>query len=366
MPEDEMVPSGSYKLTKQFRSENAIRASREIPWSRKILDLKKKKLFGRTAWGWIRVTLYFSILYLIIASYFFFWRAVVHSIFPHEGKPRWLKGAPGLSVFPTNESTISYYRHLMADIYPLADKIDKYMSQLEDNAEDYFDECNIDDLWGFPSGKPCVFVKLNYVMGYSPVTYDTPAALPSNAPGELADIVTKYAGVSKIWLTCKVTEGPTPKFQYIPGPYFTVADDKLPIKGTARVVAVQLNDLKPNSKTYISCKVWAKNIRIDTNYNGIGHVKFSVEMRTETVKKPGVDSWATTASSPARSHDHDSQDVMPLPPPVDERKQNMQSNLPALPMVDTPEGEVDVPPLPPLEPPEGVSQDKSPTEPPSL
>ncbi|KAH8326576.1 hypothetical protein KR067_010483 [Drosophila pandora] len=378
MPEDEMVPAGSYKLTKQFRSENAFRSARDMPWSRKILDLEKKKLCGRTAWAWIRVVMYFGFLYLTLIAFFCFWHLVFNSFFNDEGGPRWLKGPPGLSVFPTNDSTISYYQHLMADIYPLADRIDEYIFNLDDNAEDYFEECNHDDLWGFPSGKPCLFVKLNYVLGYIPATYDTPGTLPADAPAELADIITKYSGVSKIWLTCEVTAGPAPKFQYIPGPYYTLADEKLPAKPLGRVVAVQLNELKPNSKTFVKCSAWARNIPIDTEFNGIGHVKFSVEMRTETVQKPGVDNWKTTAPPPIRSHDHDhdhdNKNVMPFPQPDDEKKQDMKAddlnsdflNKPALPMMEPPEGVLAEQPMPPKEPPEGGPYDEPPTEAPSL
>ncbi|XP_017102865.2 sodium/potassium-transporting ATPase subunit beta-1 [Drosophila bipectinata] len=351
MPEDVMVPAGSYKVTKQFRSENTVRSKRDMPWSRKVLDLEKKSLFGRTAWAWIRIFLYFLVFYLFLYGFYFIWRTIISSIFMFKDRPRWFKGAPGLSVFPTNETTISYYQHLMSDVYPLADSIDDHMSKLKDNAEDYFEECNNDKLWGYPSGKPCLFVKLNYVMGFIPDTYDTPGSLPVKAPEELSDLIRKYGGAPKIWLTCKVIQGPSPKIEYIPGPYYTVTGE---MKGTARIVAVQLNELKPNSKTFIRCTAWAKNIPINHEFNGVGHVKFSIEMLTKTGEKHEADTWRTTV--PPYKPD-------PGTKPVERPEINDLLDKQALPMV---EGEVDVPPLPPLEPSVGNPHDGPPKEPPSV
>ncbi|KAH8280092.1 hypothetical protein KR018_007529 [Drosophila ironensis] len=173
----------------------------------------------------------------------------------------------------------------MTDIYPLADKIDRYLHRLRDNAVEHFAECNKDELWGFSIGRPCFFVKLNNVMGFRPVTYDTPNDLKPTDPPSLADTIRKYGGAPKIWLDCKLDDGTYPKIEYIPGPYYAVSKN---MKGVQRVVAVQLSEMPINRDVFVVCSAWARNIVIDREYNGRGHVRFALNMRQNT-EKPNVD-----------------------------------------------------------------------------
>ncbi|KAH8326569.1 hypothetical protein KR067_010443, partial [Drosophila pandora] len=282
MPEDKMVAAGSYRLNKQFRNETYRRKEKDMPWTKKILDLDQKKLFGRTAWAWFRIIGFYMVLYILITIIVIFWYTLFKLVILEKDRPHWLKDAPGLSVFPTNESTVSYYKNLMSEIVPLVDKIDDVLYRLKDNAIEYFSYCNDDEVWGFSVGRPCFFIKLNYVYGFTAHTYDSVSDLPNNAPAELEEHVQKFAGTNRIWLTCKVTEGPAPKIEYIPGPYYTISHT---MTGTQRVVAVQLNDLVPNAEVFITCTAWARNLPIDLQYNGKGHVKFSINMRVTGTKQ---------------------------------------------------------------------------------
>lgn len=295
MPEEHMVAAGVYRLNKQFRNETYRRRQKDMPWTKKILDLDHKKLFGRTAWAWFRIIGYYTVLYMFIVTILIFWFTLFELVIIEKDRPHWLKDAPGLSVFPTNETTIIYFRNLMSDIVPLANKIDEVLYKLNDGALEYFHDCNDDDAWGFAMGRPCFFIKLNYVYGFKAHTYDSVSDLPKNAPPELEEHVQKFPGVNRIWLTCKVNQGPTPKIEYVPGPYFTVSHT---MRSSQRVVAVQLNDLEPNSNVFITCTSWARNLPIDLKHNGRGHVKFSINMREGSKPQGSVELPVTHHDEP--------------------------------------------------------------------
>ncbi|EDW38510.1 GL11976 [Drosophila persimilis] len=280
MPEDLMIPAGHYKVRKRFRQEEVTRKKRDIPWQKKVLDLDNNQLFGRTAWAWFRIVGFYLLLYFLIFFLVATWLIIFHYAIIPKDHPRWTKGAPGLSVVPSNTSTISWYTHLEKKIYPIADTIDNALKNLSANAATFFHECNPDTLWGYGTAKtPCVFVKINKVYGFTPKTYDSVDDLPSSAPDELDDILGKYGGKSRIWLTCKVTKGASPTIVYIPGPYYDASNN---MKGVTRMVALKLTEMPQNQEVSIKCVVWAKNMPVDEKIPGKGNVKFSLRMRVDS------------------------------------------------------------------------------------
>lgn len=307
-----MVPAGPYKLTKQFRREQIRRHKKDMPWSKRVLDLDEHKLFGRTAWAWTRITLFYLTLYLLITLVVMFWYAIFMLAIIKADQPVWYKGQPGVSFVPYNTSTIHFSPNKVHEIYPLLDKIDRYLHTLNENAFEYFHDCNEDQVWGYQKRKPCVFVRLNKVIGYQPETYDTPDELPSDAPSELSDVVRKHGGTPRIWLNCQVTKGPKPSITYYPGPFYETSDK---MTGVTRVVAVQLNNMPANQDVFIACKVYARNIEIDMQFQGKGHVKFSMHMRMQTAQKPAEEEVESTSRSadlqqpaPSPSDDYIDQD----------------------------------------------------------
>nr|XP_017035403.1 sodium/potassium-transporting ATPase subunit beta-1 [Drosophila kikkawai] len=274
MPEELMVPAGTYKLTKQFRREQMRRHKKDLPWSKRVFDLDEKRLFGRTLWGWTRITLFYLTLYILIALIVIFWLAIFkYAIIPKD-HPVWLKKAPGVSLVPHNESTLKFFPNEPTTIYPIADKIEEFLNGLRDNAMDYFSDFNADELWGYREGKPCIFVKLNKVIGFEPNTIDTPEELPKGAPPELRDVIRKHGGAPRIWLSCMTKgNGPQPTVLYYPGPFF---DTTGTMTGVQRVVAVQLSNFPANSDVDVHLTVWAHNIQIEEKYNGKGHARLTL------------------------------------------------------------------------------------------
>uniref|UniRef100_A0A6P4EIJ2 Sodium/potassium-transporting ATPase subunit beta-2 n=1 Tax=Drosophila rhopaloa TaxID=1041015 RepID=A0A6P4EIJ2_DRORH len=291
MPEDVMVPSGDYKLVKQFRREQTVRRKKDLPWSKRVFDIDEHKLFGRTAWAWTRITLFYLVLYCLIFVIVLFWIGIflLAIIDPH--KPRWLKGPPGMSVVPNNESVLTWYTHILGEIYPIADTIDDFLNSLNDNGIDFFNEANQDSIWGYGSRKPTVFLKLNKVIGYQPETYDTADDLPKDVPSGLDNTVRKYGGTPKIWVTCEASKESNAELVFFPGPFFEASEQ---MTGVQRLVAIQLNNMAPNTEEFFCCKVWARNIPIDEKFQGKGQIRFGMNMRVETVRKPKIDQVQTS------------------------------------------------------------------------
>ncbi|EDW83801.1 uncharacterized protein Dwil_GK13483 [Drosophila willistoni] len=277
MPEDVMVPSGNYKVRKRFRNEEHRRSKKDMPWTKQILDLNENRFFGRTAWAWCRIVSFYLLLYLLIFLILLCLYLIFRFYFIQKDRPSILKEAPGLSIVPRNESTITFYYNQMPDIYPLCDRIDEFLEKLDDEAFEYFHECNGDKLWGYNEKKPCVFVKLNKIFGFKPEVYTSPTELPSEAPPELTTIMGKFKGHDRIWLTCELSQGKLPKIVYIPGPYFDTEE----LAGVSRVVALQLTEMPENKEIFVSCRVWAKNIKIDLKQTGRGNAKFSMKMKVK-------------------------------------------------------------------------------------
>ncbi|ALC46633.1 CG11703, partial [Drosophila busckii] len=279
MPQDIVVPAGAYKLRKQFRHEETVRRKKDIPWSKKILNLEKHQLFGRTAWAWFRIVAFYMVLYIIIACILLFWILILIYAIINGDEPKWKKEFPGLSIIPRKLSTFNYYSDILDEVYPIADQIDDFLNKLKGYKDDIdFVKCNEDKLWGYHAKTPCFFVKLNYIIGFEARTYDNVSDIPNSAPDELKEHFKKHEGDTegKIWLTCNNKDWEKPTFTYYPTPYY---DTDTGLRGVDRIIAVQLKDMPIDDYMGIVCKVWAKNIPIDTQVSGHGQAVFKINMK---------------------------------------------------------------------------------------
>lgn len=276
MPVEFVVPAGNYEVRKRFRHLEDKRKKYQMPWSKSVLDLENHTLFGRTAWGWARIIYFYLLLYffillilaiLIIAFYYSFYKGKL--------SPQIKKGAPGISRYP-KPGTISFNPHILENLYDYADQIDNFLYSFDTFAAQKFMECNKDKLWGYQEKSPCVIIKINKVHGFTAETYDDVESLPKKKPAILEEIVKKYPGGNKIWLTCEATK--KIDFNFIPHPYFDTTND---LTYLDRVVAVQMKNIPQNEEARVTCKVWAKNIDITEKYSGSGHVKFYLIMHVK-------------------------------------------------------------------------------------
>lgn len=276
---EEDYSAGFYTVNKRFRSEEYKRHQKDLPWSKQILDLDHNRFFSRTPWAWARIIGFYMFLYFCIAVictsccliFYFF-------VFP-DGKPLILKEFPGISSVPSSSRTIGFRPDIHHEVYEIADVIDKFIDNLDEYgaAEDLFENCNYDQLWGYNSKEPCIFVKINKIIGFSPETYDSVEQLPEGSPSSLEKTMRDHVGKGRIWITCEcqTTGIKSPEFEFIPRPYFDATTD---LQGVNRVVAVKLKNMAHNVDVEIMCKVWAKNIPIDVKITGRGNMKITFNM----------------------------------------------------------------------------------------
>lgn len=271
--------AGHYTVHKRFRNEEEVRHQKDIPWRKQILDLDNNKFFSRTPWAWLRIILFYMFLYfcltIIVSTYFLFFYFFV---FPVD-QPLILKKFPGISSVPSSSRTITFRPDIHNEVYEIADAIDRFIEDLDDYgaAEDIFEDCNGDQLWGYNAKEPCVFVKINRIIGYVPETYDSIKELPDGYPHLLNTTMTVHAGIGRIWITCEFLNAgkKSPHFEYIPKPYF---DTQVDFSGVNRVVAVKLKNMPYNVDVEFMCRVWAKNIPIDEKIHGRGNIKLTMNM----------------------------------------------------------------------------------------
>lgn len=274
---------GEEALRKRFRNEEILRKKQDLPWSKGVLDLDKNEFFSRTPWAWFRIIGFYIFLYLCIVLILLFWLLIFWLFIWPSDRPTVQKMYPGLSALPTSSGTIKIRPHIQTEVYAIADRIDKFIDGLDEDgeAEDTFAECNVDQLWGYNAKQPCIFLKLNKVIGYVAKTYDSVDELPDGYTQDLKDTMLENPGKGRIWVTCKCLSDSveSPDFVFIPKPYF---DSTTNMEGVNRVIAVQLVDMPENEEFELICNVWAKNIPIDNKQMGCGNIKLSLNMITQT------------------------------------------------------------------------------------
>lgn len=62
---------------------------------------------------------------------------------------------------------------------------------------DQFGPCSQANGYGYPKGKPCIFLKLNKIYGWTPEIYDAPA---SSMPLDLQQVINNTAVEEVSWI----------------------------------------------------------------------------------------------------------------------------------------------------------------------
>ncbi|XP_044749081.1 sodium/potassium-transporting ATPase subunit beta-1-like isoform X2 [Coccinella septempunctata] len=128
-----------------------------------------------------------------------------------------------------------------------------------------FGDCSPKDLYGYRTASPCIFLKLNKIYGWEPITYLLPT---DDMPPDLKSSITSLPQLNRtqIWVSCN---GLTPQdrdfvkeFKYFPSGFpsyffpYRNGDNYL-----SPLVAVKIVYPKANVIIGIECRAWAKNIR---------------------------------------------------------------------------------------------------------
>lgn len=282
-----------------------------------------KQFMGRTSGSWGRILLFYIIFYIALAAFFMGIFAIFYSTLL-DGRPKYeLKESiigtnPGLGFRPMPpesnvESTLIWYEkdnsdywvdeieHFLKGFSP-QDSIDRVDCKNKKPSGDEsckinlkdFAPCTAERKFGYPEGRPCIFLKLNKIYNWLPEYYNQSSDLSSikNIPESLRAHIKNREASNKdrnvVWVTC---EGENPADIENLGnsiSYYTVGGEQgflgnyfpfMNTKGYLQpLVAVQFSSVKPGVLINIECKAWAKNINHDrSDRRGSVHFELMID-----------------------------------------------------------------------------------------
>lgn len=274
-----------------------------------IYNSETHEFFGRTAKSWGGLLLFYAIFYSILALLFAICMKVLLTSLP-EDFPKWqlhesiIGTSPGLGFRPmandSDAAAIIWYNKNTKETWMKSMKEfrDKYYttklnSTLARDCQynngntvlpkgdfckvslDSYGSCAPDMGYGFGSGHPCIFLKLNRIYGWVPEYYNDTATLPQEIPAhtreKIVDFIKNKREPNYIWVSCdgqsphdRENQGelqyiPQPGFPYYFYPYLNTKDYMSPL------VAVQFVKPQPGVLINMECRAWAKNIQYKAN-----------------------------------------------------------------------------------------------------
>ncbi|PIC21363.1 hypothetical protein B9Z55_026220 [Caenorhabditis nigoni] len=275
-----------------------------------LYNKEKGTVLGRTGTSWCQITVFYIIFYIFLSAFFigclaiflktldpkvprFYGKGTIIGVNPGVGYQPWLKENPDSTLIKFNLQDSKSWE-------PYVKQLDGYFSRYNntndtrecgagdsnealqtdpDSLPCRFDlglfekaNCGAKDQYGFKSGKPCVVVSLNRLIGWRPVDYDG-----SSVPEE---IKSRYKSGS-IAINC---EGATPfdkehlgKVKYIPEagidgryyPYVFLPSYQQPI------AMVKFDTIPRNKLVIVECRAYASNIEHDVSTR-LGMVYFEL------------------------------------------------------------------------------------------
>jgi sodium/potassium-transporting ATPase subunit beta len=268
-----------------------------------LYNSEEGTVLGRTGSGWARISIFYLFYYLFLAALFAISINITLSCL-NKDKPYFQTRlqVPGLTIQPKLPSKDS----LSTDIfYSRAEgTYEKYVTQLDtflegrDNSS--FGACGQSG-YGYAEGKPCIFLKVNKIIGWVPHLFiDTTAEeevaneenrKESKAPSLNAFLAQQGIEYKKdlMFVSCyalkkenaeklgKMTVYPTdapglPKSGY---PYIDASDKKT---YKSPIIAIQLEPTAFDEEIGVGCKAYARNILDDARTNA-GFIHFKINIK---------------------------------------------------------------------------------------
>ncbi|XP_017068101.2 sodium/potassium-transporting ATPase subunit beta-1 [Drosophila eugracilis] len=254
-------------------------------------------------------TLIFAILYIIFVMIFSLaWFDYVTCDISRRA-PLAKMFQPYLTFSPvgprTNPHAISYDPKNDAEIMEKYAAIMALLEKYGDSGHNArFGSCTAGDQFGYPSGEPCVFLKVNRLIGFKTEPYtDSDDLINAKIDEEdftaLKSLLNKTKSEedrqNRTWITCQTKDQKNIKIEFHPEPAirteYTDITEKIEHIGAEgkrlffgpndlnRIVALKIKNLRPNERVNVNCKMWARNII--HNQQGYGQVAFYVLLATE-------------------------------------------------------------------------------------
>ncbi|CAJ0934569.1 unnamed protein product, partial [Mesorhabditis belari] len=289
-----------------------------------LYNKERGTCLGRDAKSWAQITIFYVIFYAILAAFWigclwiflstldektprFYGKGTIIGVNPGLGYQPWIKENPDSTLIQFNLQDASTYKPYVEQMKEYLKKYQKTNGtrtctgsesnkalQPSDGSESalpcefrlkVFDEgkCSEADAYGYKSGKPCVILSLNRLIGWQPVDY--PAnSVPKKVQGRYRNgsIAIHCDGTNDIdkehigKLSYLPPEGIEGKYY----PYSFVENYHQPI------AMVRFDTLPRNKLVLVECRAYALNIEHDiTSRLGLVHFEVFVQDKKPEAKK---------------------------------------------------------------------------------
>lgn len=277
------------------------------------------EVLGRTAKSWFQIIVFYIILYSFLAGFFaglmmvFFQTLDVH-------EPTWMLDAsligtnPGLGFRPLHpnpdQTAINFVSTDKESVKLWKDAVDSFLDPYYDtsNSETLLDctygtetkknetcrfpvkleSCSKEN-YGYDKKTPCIYVKVNKIMGWVPECYtkeeiDELPDMPEDLKEKIKKLTTVEAS-SNIWVSCwtatdsgehNVTVSYDGHFGF-PNYYFPYNNQQ---GYRSPFIALQVSNLPDDVTVRVSCRLWAKNISVDRQRR-LGMTTFEMMSKTK-------------------------------------------------------------------------------------
>uniref|UniRef100_A0A8D9EUU1 Sodium/potassium-transporting ATPase subunit beta-2 n=1 Tax=Cacopsylla melanoneura TaxID=428564 RepID=A0A8D9EUU1_9HEMI len=297
------------------------------PWERfklAIYNPSTHDVFGRSVKSWGGIFLFYVIFYSLLAIFFAIcMKVLLSTLNPYSPRLQLEESIigtnPGLGYRPMPEdpdhgALIWFDAKNHSNVKKWTRKIDDFLAVYNNPPRinqikcDYdkkppegkvcavdiksgMGPCSAEESYGFLKQKPCVFIKLNKIIGWKPDFYRTIDELPERMPLDLKKHINQTAlgdplKMETVWVSC---DGESPadvenigKVEIyprwgIPGYYY-------PYKNSegyhSPVLAVHFTDPKLHTLINVECRAWAKNViykKSKKNREGSVHFEIMID-----------------------------------------------------------------------------------------
>nr|XP_036670101.1 uncharacterized protein LOC108021156 isoform X1 [Drosophila suzukii] len=277
-------------------------------WRRLFYNRTHGKYELRRISHWV-YTLIFAVLYISFVILFSMaWFDYVTDEAPGKA-PNTKMAQPTITFAPigprTNPKTISFDPRNDTEVMEKYAGIMALLEKYGDSGHNTrFGTCAAFEKFGYSNGKPCVFLKVNRIIGFKTEPYTSSDDLVNGKLDEedfealkslLEDTISKENRQNRTWITCRTDTDKNVQIEFYPEPAirteFTDIVEKVEFvmdKGKKsffspndvnRIVALQIKNLKANERVHVNCKMWAHNIH--HKQQGYGQVSFYVILATD-------------------------------------------------------------------------------------
>ncbi|XP_055685932.1 sodium/potassium-transporting ATPase subunit beta-2-like isoform X2 [Lutzomyia longipalpis] len=301
-----------------------VQKSKKESFLKFIYDPKKKSVFGRTGPSWIKIGIFYTVFYGVLAALV----AICMWVFFQTLDPRIPKWKMNKSLIGTNpglgfrplppeenvESTLIWYKGTDYENYNVwTEALNEFLAvyktpgltpgrgqniyncdyqrppppgQVCDVEIKSWTPCTQENNYNYHKSSPCVFLKLNKIYGWIPEYYNDSHYLPDGMPQQLKDLVREEEvktphTLNTIWVSCEGENpadienvGPVRYYprQGFPGYFYPYENSEGYL---SPLVAVHFVRPVRGIIINIECKAWAKNIHHDRKER-IGSVHFEL------------------------------------------------------------------------------------------